>query len=396
MPDAIQTLITELQEFVVSKNPQPVKATMANLIAAFQEIEAGLSPIITVENANTIYAGPISGPAALPTFRALVSADIPGGSGTSATQLTLAPGSAAAPSLVSSTDQTGLYFTANQLNLATGGNLRWSILSNGVFQNPNGSSAALIDLNASSTVPTLVPNRNSTTTGWGAQASGNMSGIVAGAEIERITAAGVALTATLSYAWLNRSQILSPSDGTLVLENNAGTGFTELAFGGITAAFPAWARNSTALLAQLADGSAQAPIQAASIQFGAGAVLNDYEVGTWTPADNSGATLAFASVSTAYTKIGNMVYAYGRLTFPVTGSVANALIGGLPFTSANQPYAINITDLATNASIGAPIQGVVNQNNTQFGAQNQLTAASITNAQLSGSLIVFSFAYPVT
>src|SRR5229473_7313992 len=37
--------------------------------------------------------------------------------------------------------------------------------------------------------------------------------------------------------------------------------------------------------------------------------------GIWTPADNSGATLAFTSVSANYTKLGNMVFAYVTLTY---------------------------------------------------------------------------------
>ena len=48
---------------------------------------------------------------------------------------------------------------------------------------------------ASSTVPTLIPNKSSTTTGFGAQASGNISAIVAGAEVGRWTSTGLNNTA---------------------------------------------------------------------------------------------------------------------------------------------------------------------------------------------------------
>jgi hypothetical protein len=50
---------------------------------------------------------------------------------------------------------------------------------------------ALINSAASSTVPTLIPNRNSTNTGVGAQASGNISMIVAGAEVQRVASSQV-------------------------------------------------------------------------------------------------------------------------------------------------------------------------------------------------------------
>ena len=40
-----------------------------------------LAPALNTQNANLVFAGPASGPAAAPTFRSLVSADLPGGSG---------------------------------------------------------------------------------------------------------------------------------------------------------------------------------------------------------------------------------------------------------------------------------------------------------------------------
>jgi hypothetical protein len=46
---------------------------------------------------------------------------------------------------------------------------------------------------ASSTVPTFAPNRASANTGVGAQASGNLSLIASGVEIERVTASGIVL-----------------------------------------------------------------------------------------------------------------------------------------------------------------------------------------------------------
>lgn len=53
------------------------------------------------------------------------------------------------------------------------------------------SGYQLVGSNASATVPTLVPHRGSTTTGFGAQASGNISGIIAGTETTRIVSGGL-------------------------------------------------------------------------------------------------------------------------------------------------------------------------------------------------------------
>lgn len=83
------------------------------------------------------------------------------------------------------------------LNAATGQTILLRINSATIFTM---SSTALVSANAagpqignaaaSATVPTLIPNKASTTTGIGAQASGNFSGVVGGAEIERWTSTG--------------------------------------------------------------------------------------------------------------------------------------------------------------------------------------------------------------
>jgi len=63
-------------------------------------------------------------------------------------------------------------------------------------------------------------------------------------------------------------------------------------------------------------------------------LLNDYETGTWTVTDASGAGLTFTNATGQYTKIGNMVYFAFDLNFPSTANTANVLLN-LPFTSAN-------------------------------------------------------------
>lgn len=65
---------------------------------------------------------------------------------------------------------------------------------------------------------------------------------------------------------------------------------------------------------------------------GTSELLADYEEGTWTPIDSSGAGLTFSGASGKYTKIGRQVTVNGQLTFPSNASTANISIGGLPFT----------------------------------------------------------------
>lgn len=77
MPDAIETLITDLQQHKYSARDQIVICSIDNFIAALNEIETTVGPVSTPQTANTVFAGPTTGPAATPTFRALVGADLP-------------------------------------------------------------------------------------------------------------------------------------------------------------------------------------------------------------------------------------------------------------------------------------------------------------------------------
>jgi hypothetical protein len=60
--------------------------------------------------------------------------------------------------------------------------------------------------------------------------------------------------------------------------------------------------------------------------------LDDYEEGSWTPTDGSGASLTFTGISAQYVKVGSMILLMATLTYPSTSSTAGATISGLPFT----------------------------------------------------------------
>jgi len=62
-------------------------------------------------------------------------------------------------------------------------------------------------------------------------------------------------------------------------------------------------------------------------------LLDHYEEGTWTPVDGSGVGLTFANTSgnCIYTRIGRIVIASFRVTFPSNSNTQTAVIGGLPF-----------------------------------------------------------------
>ncbi len=61
--------------------------------------------------------------------------------------------------------------------------------------------------------------------------------------------------------------------------------------------------------------------------------LDEYEEGTWTPADGSGAALSLTSVVAHYVKIGQCVHAWFTFTYPATADGSAAVISGFPFTS---------------------------------------------------------------
>jgi hypothetical protein len=68
---------------------------------------------------------------------------------------------------------------------------------------------------------------------------------------------------------------------------------------------------------------------------GTSELFADYEEGTWTPTDVSGAGLTFAAAVGTYTKIGRMVYLQANISYPVTGNTNSIGWGTFPFTAAN-------------------------------------------------------------
>jgi len=67
--------------------------------------------------------------------------------------------------------------------------------------------------------------------------------------------------------------------------------------------------------------------------------LDDYEEGTWTPVLAVG-THTYGTQTGKYTKVGNVVTVWVRMTLTSRGSSSSELgIGGLPFASGGSPYA---------------------------------------------------------
>jgi hypothetical protein len=145
---------------------------------------------------------------------------------------------------------------------------------------------------------------------------------------------------------------------------------------------------------QLTGGQIKFP--ATQIASGDGNTLDDYEEGTWTPIDASGAGLTLSVVSGAgssgYVKIGQMVYAVCSINYPSTGSGAGATIGGLPYASiagANGGYWGGITRYTTNSVV---VMAAVAPENTVFNLYIG-SGTGVSNSYVSNLRYDFIFMY---
>ena len=118
--------------------------------------------------------------------------------------------------------------------------------------------------------------------------------------------------------------------------------------------------------------------------------LDDYEEGTWTPVDGSGAGLTLTTNTTStYTKCGNMVIAFASVNYPSTANGQQAAIGGLPFTTASSGFA-GATPRFTDRSFMH--FGAMNVNTTRADIY-QLSGGAPTNANFSSGRTDLMFIY---
>jgi hypothetical protein len=121
--------------------------------------------------------------------------------------------------------------------------------------------------------------------------------------------------------------------------------------------------------------------------------LNDYETGTWTPTDGSGASLSLTVNSASYTKIGRLVYAWCYVTYPVTASSATTTIAGFPFTQSPASTYAHGTARSNGVSTLMQIQMNSSRTDAIFFTAGGVNA---TNANISNNYLVFSIVYQAT
>jgi len=114
--------------------------------------------------------------------------------------------------------------------------------------------------------------------------------------------------------------------------------------------------------------------------------LDDYEEGTWTPTDASGAGLTFTVSFAKYTKVGRAVSIQGAITYPTTASTVTAQFTGFPFNAVDS---IQMSLIYTDASVATFTYLSGNTTNVY----PLIPGVNITNATLSGKLISFAGTY---
>jgi hypothetical protein len=118
--------------------------------------------------------------------------------------------------------------------------------------------------------------------------------------------------------------------------------------------------------------------------------LDDYEEGTWTPTDGSGAGLTFGVNGAFYVKIGKLVFVNTYLNYPTTSNATAANISGLPFsTDGGQNYSYLFGRNGASQNIAWQVQASSNQ----LAANVWNAPGQPTNAQLSGTYILISGCY---
>ena len=113
--------------------------------------------------------------------------------------------------------------------------------------------------------------------------------------------------------------------------------------------------------------------------------LDDYEEGTWTATDASGAGLGNLG-SGYYTKIGNYVFLAVYCTWPTTSNGATGQVGGVPFAAVNTYYQGAIQSSGGGSPIISRMSG---STIIIYAAGNN----GVSNASLSGSFVLISFGY---
>ena len=123
-----------------------------------------------------------------------------------------------------------------------------------------------------------------------------------------------------------------------------------------------------------------------------GNTLDDYEEGTWTPTDASGAGLTFNTVYASYVKISRMITLHFILFYPTNSNGNSVQIGGMPFT-AGASYSSASGAFGTDSNINGVV--LVDPQAGYIYIRTQ-TNSNLTNSQMSGKFVTTQVSYFTT
>jgi hypothetical protein len=124
--------------------------------------------------------------------------------------------------------------------------------------------------------------------------------------------------------------------------------------------------------------------------------LNDYEEGTWTPADGSGQGLTIASATGMYTKVGRIVTATAAFTYPSNSDNNYAIIQGLPFYASNTSdaeYAPGSIQTSYISATNRHLAPLVYRNTNKFyfyDSENPLTNGNISAKNFRVTVVYYT------
>ena len=223
----------------------------------------------------------------------------------------------------------------------------------------------------------------SATTFW--RGDGTWSTPAGGGTVTSVSGTGTVNGLTLSGTVTTSGSLTlgGTLSGTASLDINGTVGATTPATGAFTTL------SATGLTDLSAAGAGQIKFPATQNASANANTLDDYKEGTWTPIDNSGASLSFTIQSATYTKIGRFVSAAQFTSYPATASGATANIAGLPFANG-ATYQCS----ACRVGFGTALLWVVGNGATSGGLETP-AAVGATNLQLSTYSIITTLNYQV-
>jgi len=184
----------------------------------------------------------------------------------------------------------------------------------------------------------------------------------------------------------------TPLAGTEVLPIVQGGSTVKVSVANLTAGRAVSAASVTASTGNFVVGTSGQGIDfSATPGTGSSKLLADYEEGTWTPTDGSGAGLSLTVALATYTKVGRLVTCSCEMTYPATANGANTTINGLPFASLlNSAYG----GFVKYTTRGSTIIAQVSRSTATYNLYD-LSGNPLTNANMSGVRVDIVLTYIV-